>query len=90
MLSSTLDEGLLERGGLTERRIDKILKYEQFFYDNIICIFQESLSITLSSSSAIIISVCCTYAVVLDVDSVCCRGKERHQYHKVYARYEHK
>ena len=44
------------RGGLIgEGSLNKFLKYEQIFYGEIICIFQESASITISSSSVIII-----------------------------------
>ena len=72
------------RGGLNTP-----LKYEQIFYAYIICIFQEASPITLSSSSVVIISVCSTQAYELDFDLACCRTNEHHQYHRIYARYEH-
>ena len=56
-----------------ERGLDKFLKYEQTFYGDIICIFQESSSITLLSLSVIIISVCTHIDAELDFDLICCR-----------------
>ena len=50
--------GLIRERGLNERGLNKFLKYEQIFCGDIICIIQESSSITLSSSSVTTISVC--------------------------------
>ena len=70
------------RGGLIERGFNRLLKYEQVFYGDIICI--------LSYSSVIFISVYSTLTFELDFDLVCCLTNEHHEYHKVYAHYEDK
>ena len=45
------------RGGLIDRGLDNVLKYELTFYGDITCLFRESSPLTLLSSSVIIISV---------------------------------
>ena len=43
----------------------------------------------MSSSSNSIISVCSTETFQLDFDLFCCCANEHHQYHKMFAHYQH-